>query len=157
MSPRKHEPEARPVGHWSQREFLHVSASRWLVVAGIAAMLGVPATLNRPIPLPNPPPMPVEPQLPLQEWATDAGLPMLTSIIIPGTLPPPLPAQKTGGCDVEAGEQEIRGGCWTPIEGKIPPCPKKLWPYDGKCWRPIPRTARPPTTGNPRTGAVAGD
>lgn len=91
--------------------------------------------------------------LPLEQWATaDAG-PVVRRMVL-GKLKPH-PGQKTEGCDPELGEQERGGACWMKTE-LPPPCPKgKLQEDEGKCWRPVPKTARAPQSGDPRPGTIA--
>lgn len=91
--------------------------------------------------------------VPVEAWPTDAGvLPAVRSVL---AALPAVPGQKVGGCDPDLGEAEIDGRCWMKTE--VPqPCPKgKLYPHEGKCWRPIPRASRAPTSGSPRPGGVA--
>jgi hypothetical protein len=144
--------ETQPVGHWSAREFLHVSGSRWLVMVGLAAMLGVPAALHRTTSLVNPPPAPEAP-LPLQEWTTDARMQVLASVVL-GAKPRIDPRQKSAPCDPDV-EEEHYGVCWTPLKVP-PPCPKgKTWENAGTCYQAVLKAAKAPTSGGARTGAVA--
>jgi hypothetical protein len=108
---------------------------------------------------PKPPegPAPIGPQVPLQAWASSIPSARVLATSVLTKLPSPLPNQKTSKCDDELGEEEIAGGCWM-VTDKKPPCPPgKLWEHEGRCWRPIPYSARPPTTGEPRSGNVAGE
>jgi hypothetical protein len=149
MAPRKQETQ---VGHWGQREILHVSVSRWLVVAGLAATLGVPAALHRPAAMVNPPPTP-EAGLPLQEWTTDARTQVLASLAL-GAKPRIDPRQKSAPCDPDV-EEEHHGVCWAPLKVS-PPCPKgKTWENAGTCYQAVLKAAKAPTSGGGRTGAVA--
>lgn len=89
--------------------------------------------------------------VPIEQWTADAGA------LHPSTLHllPAVPGQKVGRCDPDLGEVEIDGRCWMKTDVP-PPCPKgKLYPHEGKCWRPIPKSARAPTSGAPRPGGVA--
>lgn len=87
-------------------------------------------------------------------WTADAGaLPVLKAVL--SRIPPPGEMQKKGGCDPDLGEAELNGGCW--MKTDVPtPCPRgKLWEHEGKCWRPIPKVVRAPTSGGGRAGGVA--
>jgi hypothetical protein len=91
-----------------------------------------------------------EAPVPVEAWPVDAGAtPPVLAVL------PKVPGQKMGRCDPDLGEIELFGGCW--METKVPPpCPKgKLYTHEGKCWRPIPRAERTPTSGNRRPGGVA--
>lgn len=126
----------------------------------VLALLAAIVVLGRQLRLerqkaPPRPPVQVEelPPVQLQQWMTaDAGA--FVSRLVVGKLKPH-PGQKTGDCDPDLGEQERDGACWMKTDVP-PPCPKgKLQEDDGKCWRPIPKTARKPTSGEPRSGGVA--
>ena len=135
---------------------------RWNLILGLmAAGLGyavVAWDLKRP-----PPPRPLDPPLleapvPMQEWTADAGAALpLTLGLATGSVPALAPGQKpAASCDAELAEVPINGGCWMKTDVP-PPCPeRKLWEHEGACWRPIPRTAKAPTSGEPRSGNVAG-
>lgn len=48
-------------------------------------------------------------------------------------------------------EVENRGACWilpAQEDGGTPklPCPRNLWEYRGRCWKPVGRDTRPPTS-----------
>lgn len=141
---------------------LAVSIPTVVALLLVAGLIGLPLSLSYHSgaesvrPLEGPAPLP-GPQVPLQTWAAGAAPGQLLSAVAPGTLPSPLQNQKTSKCDADLGEQMLRGGCWMPTDKK-PPCPAgKLWEYKDRCWRPIPRTALPPTTGEPPNMPVAGD
>lgn len=59
----------------------------------------------------------------------------------------PEPFQKTPPCDAEMGEVAINGACYGEM-AKKPPC-GKLREHDGRCYRPIARQERPPTSISP--------
>lgn len=90
--------------------------------------------------------------IPLREWTTaDAGMVLRA---VQSALPEPAPGQKTR-CEADLGEVELNGACWMKTDVP-PPCPTgKLWKHEGKCWRPIPKTARTPTSGESRPIGVA--
>lgn len=90
--------------------------------------------------------------VPVEHWPADAGA---TPVHGPLGLLPEVPGQKVGRCDPDLGEVELQGRCWMKTDVP-PPCPKgKLYPHEGKCWRPIPKTARAPTSGGRSPGGVA--
>lgn len=92
--------------------------------------------------------------MPMQEWTTDAGSMMVLAAVLPGRLPEPDAKQKRQ-CDRLLGEHELNGGCWMPTDVP-PPCPEgRLWLHEDKCWRPIPKTARVPQSGEPRPVSIA--
>lgn len=103
---------------------------------------------RRPAPHTEPLDLPVRME---ERWSTDAGgWPKGIA-----RLPSPGETQKKRNCDAELGETEVNGGCWMKTDVP-PPCPPgKLWEHEGRCWRPIPQSARLPTTGAPRPGGVA--
>ena len=122
-------------------------------LAAVALMVGA-ASLSVATKKPRPPPAEEEISLPVpvEHWPADAGVTPAPQVL---NLLPDVPGQKVGRCDPELGEVEIRGRCWMKTD-LPPPCPKgKLYPYEGKCWRPIPKAARAPTSGAPRPGGVA--
>lgn len=87
----------------------------------------------------------LEAPVPLEQWTRpDAGA--LVSRLVVGKLKTH-PGQKTADCDADLGEQERQGACWMKTEVP-PPCPAgKLQEDEGKCWRPVPKTSRSPTSG----------
>ena len=119
------------------------------VVLGIGALVLVPAQLHSPgLPLPVP-----LPQVPLQAASVGAVPHVLASVTV-GALPPPGPNQKRADdCNPEHFEVHS-GGCWLETK-KAPPCPKGQWEHERRCWFPVAEAARTPTSGEPRTGAVA--
>jgi hypothetical protein len=137
---------------------LHLRVPQWVGLVALAVLVPSGAWMalgdsRSPSPV-GPVPAPV-PQAPLQAWTSGAMPIRALAVVAPGKLPPPLPSQKTVGCDDDLGEKALEGGCWMPTD-KEPPCPKwKLWEHEGRCWRPIPKSARAPTTGEPRTHSVA--
>jgi hypothetical protein len=59
----------------------------------------------------------------------------------------PGPNQKTPPCDPEMGEVPINGACYAEM-AKRPPC-GKLREHDGRCYRPIAKQERPPSSLKP--------
>jgi transcriptional regulator with XRE-family HTH domain len=57
--------------------------------------------------------------------------------------PQPYSWQKPGPCNPDAGEREIRGGCYVELSNTAP-CPSLTFEEAGKCYRPIERRAPPP-------------
>lgn len=139
------------------REVLHLSVTRWLATVLVMLAVGAPVALNGSgnVAAPQTPPSPLEPAVPLQEWAADAGVYPTTLATVLRGLPRQewqKPAEK---CDPDLGEHPIDGGCWMKTDVP-PPCPPgKLFKHDGICWRPVPRSARPPTTGEPSPLSIA--
>lgn len=131
---------------------------RWnLFFGALAALLfGWAISLDRPRQTQAEPSF--EAPVPLEEWTADAGV-VRPAIIeaVKAKLPSPAPGQKLAAqCDAELGEVAINGACWMRTD-VTPPCPpKKLWEHEKICWRPIPKTARAPQSGEPlRPGGVA--
>lgn len=136
-------------------EWIGIRGSRWAwaTLISIVAFFGSLAYApGRPVPAPNH----ARPAVPLMESTTDAAPRALGSTPLPDDFPNPNPLQKQKGqCDPEASEVEINGGCWIQTTHSLP-CPKnKQWEYDKKCWRPVFRAARPPTTGEPQNTPIA--
>lgn len=144
-------PEPRPLSFIFSAERVKLALTSPALVLGILALALVPGAMEWLRPARQP-----QLQAPaLPAWSpTDAGA--LLARMLPGKLPPPGEGWKTNGCDSDLGEQERNGACW--METKVPPpCPSgKLWEDEGRCWRPIPKTARAPTSGEPQRASVAG-
>jgi hypothetical protein len=140
------------------REFFHLSgsASPWLARAVVwllcAVVVGVPLAAHSPGAVDAGPvlPSPLEPSVPLQEWATDGGVRSITLASALQSIPDKvIDGQKPAdACDPDLGERPINGGCWMLTEVKRPCPPGKLYEHEGQCWRPIPRRARVPTSGD---------
>lgn len=93
-----------------------------------------------------------------QEWTSDASLSSGTALAA-------LPIQEgqiTTASACRWPNQMRRGACWIHVGGAKPPClppdgnGAPLFEDDGKCWAPVYRAARQPTTGEPLPGNVAG-
>lgn len=128
-----------------------------LLFGALAALLfGWAISLDRP--KPSQMGADFEAPVPLEEWTADAGVarPIIAEAV-KAKLPTPAPGQKLAAqCDAELGEVVINGACWMRTDVP-PPCPpKKLWEHEKVCWRPIPKAARAPQSGEPqRPGGVA--
>ena len=147
-------PEPRPLSVLFSAERVKLALTSPALVLTLLALALLPGMKEWLLPARQPPPPGPSPAIPA--WApADAG--MLLARVVPGRLPPPGEGWKTGGCDSDLGEQERNGSCW--METKVPPpCPAgKLWEDEGKCWRPIPKTARRPTSDDlrPQQSSVA--
>jgi hypothetical protein len=102
----------------------------------------------------------VEP-VPSLEWTTDASVfaPSMLASAYRGALPNPGPNQKRSGECEEDVEVEINGGCWLATD-KVPPCPAKkggwvFYAHEGKCWVPVAKAARMPSSGTPHPVSIA--
>jgi len=128
-----------------------------VLLAGIA-----PVIVMKQTPPPPPTPNPAIPQDADEQGSTvDVGAMYALASVLPGRLPNPGPNQKRAGQCIEGLEVEINGGCWVATDKK-PPCPPPrggytLYEHEGKCWMPMARAARTPTSGEPRGTLTVAD
>lgn len=139
---------------------------RWILMGGLMLVLVMQVVRYTRVAPPEPvPSVEAVPSLqPTTEvgWTTDGGTPLLMlNAVLSRKLPEPGQGQVNTATACKPPGRFVDGGCWIPVADEVPPCTptngehRTMWPHDGKCWLPVPRTARGPTSGEPRPGSVA--
>lgn len=93
-----------------------------------------------------------------QPWTVDTRAPLMAvAEVARGALPSPLQGQHTRPEDCGWPAEMRNGACWIEVGSVKPPCTppgnrrwSRLYPEDGRCWAPVLKAERPPTTGEPR-------
>lgn len=99
--------------------------------------------------------LPAVAPVPMQT-ASVLGMPLGAAAAALGGLPEPGPNQVRAGeegCNLDDFEVH-NGGCWLQTS-KTPPCPATQWEHEKRCWFPVARAARVPTSGELRPRPVA--